>query len=81
MEYKTSIKVEPTPREMAELLWRMYDTDQAEMLQHLYEIAGSEHDLMMQFLAVRKKCEERNDNSLAAFQALFSSAFVYAEIK
>lgn len=80
MEYEATITVEPTPKEMAVLLWNMYSTDQAEMLNHLYEIAGGEYDLMMQFLAVRRDCESRNDNSLAAFQALFSCAFTHAQI-
>lgn len=76
---KASIEVKPTPKEMAELLWNMYSDEQAEMFKHLYDIAGSEHCLMMQFMGTRDDCVERGDESLRAFQALFSSAFKYAE--
>jgi hypothetical protein len=74
---KAQIEVTPTPREMAEMLWSMYSTEQAEMFGHLLELAGSEHELMMQFMCTRDHCEERNDKSLGAFQAMFSSAFKY----
>ena len=75
METKVSIK--PKPKEMAELIWSMYSDEQAEMFKHLHDIAGSEHNLMMQFMVTRDHCAERKDESLGAFQAMFSSAFKY----
>lgn len=74
---KTEIEVKPTPKEMAQLLWAMYSDEQAEMFKHLYDIAEGEHHIMMQFMCTRDKCEERNDESLGAFQAMFSSAYKY----
>ena len=47
---KAQIEVKPTPKEMAEMIWSMYSDEQAEMFGHLLELAGSEHDLMMQFM-------------------------------
>ncbi|MCP4254889.1 MAG: hypothetical protein GY775_16085 [Candidatus Scalindua sp.] len=78
----TTVKVEVkhTPKEMAELLWQMYSDDQAEMFKHLYDLAGGEHHLMMQFMCTRDHCEKRGDESLAAFQALFSSAYKYMSV-
>ena len=73
----TQIEVKPTPEEMAQLLWSMYSDEQAEMFKHLYDLAGGEHELMMQFMCTRDHCAERKDESLGAFQALFSSAFKY----
>jgi len=83
---ETTITVKPTPREMAALLWEMYDDEQAEMFHHLEEIAGGEHPIMMQFLSVRSKCEDRKnadvyDNSLGVFQAMFSSAYRHAQLQ
>ena len=77
MSVTASIEVKPTPKEMAELLWAMYSDEQAEMFKHLYDIAGGEHELMMQFLCTRDHCEERGDESLGAFQAMFSSCYKY----
>jgi len=71
------VKFNPTPKEMAELLWGMGSDEQAEMFKHLFDVAGSEHDLMMQFMATRDDCEERKDESLLAFQAMFSSCYKY----
>lgn len=70
-------EIKPTPEIVAKLIWAMSDDEQAAMLDDLYSIAGGEHMLMMQFLSCRKRCEERDDNSLVAFQAMFSSAFKY----
>ena len=50
------------------------------MFNHLLELAGSEHTLMMQFMACRDECEVREDDALAAFQAMFSSAYKYMTI-
>jgi hypothetical protein len=50
------------------------------MFKHLYDTAGSEHKLMLQFLYVRDDCIERGDESLGAFQALFSSAYTHAQL-
>ena len=72
---KTTIEVKPTPKQAAEIIWGMGSDEQAEMFKHLYDIAGGEHELMMQFMYTRDDCIERNDESLGAFQALFSSAF------
>lgn len=77
MEKVITVDVTPTPKQMAELIWNMYSDEQAEMFKHLYDLAGSEHYLMMQFMCTRDKCVERNDESLSAFQAMFSSAFKY----
>ena len=77
MSVTASIEVKPTPKEMADLLWSMYSDEQAEMFKHLFDIAGGEHELMMQFMCTRDHCEERKDESLGAFQALFSSAYKY----
>jgi len=81
---ETTITVKPTPKEMAELLWAMFDDEQAEMFAHLYDAAESEHKLMMQFMSVREECVKRktkncNDKALAVFQAMFSSAYKYIE--
>jgi len=83
---ETTITVKPTPKEMAELLWSMYDDEQAEMFAHLYDIAEGEHNLMMKFLSVRKQCEDRkaknyNDRALSVFQTLFSSAYLHAQLE
>lgn len=80
MKVETNVKLKPA--QMAELIWDMWDDEQAEMLHHLLVIAGSEHNLMMQFLQVRDRCEKReskdsNDKSLAAFQSMFASGFKY----
>jgi len=74
---ETTIEIKPTPKQTAEIIWNMYSDEQAEMFKHLFDIAGSEHNLMMQFMTTRDDCEERNDESLVAFQAMFSSAFKY----
>lgn len=75
MEIRTEIK--PTPSEIAELVWGMNSEGQAEMLEHLLSLAGSEHTLMMQFMGTRDDCEKRGDKALGAFQAMFSSAYKY----
>lgn len=77
MEKNVSIEVKPTPKEMAGLIWDMGSDEQAEMLKHLHDAAGGEYHLMMQFMYVRDECEARKDESLGAFQAMFSSAFKY----
>ena len=77
MEKNVSIEVKPTPKEMAELIWDMCSDEQAEMFKHLHDIAEGEHNLMMQFMCTRDHCEMRKDESLGAFQAMFSSAFKY----
>lgn len=71
------ITVTPTPKQMAALIWSMHSDEQAEMFKHLYDLAGNEYTLMMQFMCTRDHCVERKDESLGAFQALFSSAFKY----
>ncbi len=75
MKLKTEIKL--TPKQVAESIWGMFSDEQAEMLKHLHDLYGSEHNLMLQFMHVRDDCEERNDDSLGAFQSMFSSAFKY----
>ena len=77
MTVTAQIEVKPTPKEMANLLWEMGSDEQAEMFKHLFDVAGSEHMLMMQFMQTRDDCFERGDESLGAFQSLFSSAFKY----
>lgn len=77
---ETKVEITPTPKEMAELIWSMYSDEQAEMFKHLHDIADGEHNLMMQFLITRDHCIERRDESLGAFQAMFSSAFTYAQL-
>lgn len=69
------LEVEITPEQVGQLIWKMWDDEQAEMLNALYEAAGSEYALMMQFLSVRDKCKERKDKSLDCFQTMFASAF------
>jgi hypothetical protein len=66
-----------TPKQVAEAFWALDSVKQAEMMQHLYEIAG-EYKLMMQGMYLRDDCIARGDDSLAAFQTLFASAFKYA---
>lgn len=65
-------EIKPTPKEVADIIWGMYSDEQAEMLSHLLEVAGGEHNLMMQFMGVRDDCDE---NGLAAFQSMFASAY------
>lgn len=77
MDKTISIVVKPTPKEMAKLIWDMCSDEQAEMFKHLFDVAGGEHHLMMQFMCTRDHCVYRNDESLGAFQAMFSSAFKY----
>jgi len=77
MSVTASIEIKPTPKEIAELLWSMGSDEQAEMFKHLFDVAGSEHALMMQFMCTRDDCEERKDESLLAFQAMFSSCYKY----
>ena len=77
---EAKVEINPTPKEVAELIWSMGSDEQAEMFKHLYDVAGSEHRLMMQFLFTRDECISRGDESLGAFQALFSSAFRYAQL-
>ena len=83
---ETTITVNPTPKEMVELLWLMCDEDMAEMLAHLSDVSESEYYLMLQFLSVRKRCEERkaknyNDKALSVFQTMFASAFKHAQLE
>jgi hypothetical protein len=80
MKMEATINISPTPKEVAELIWSMGSDEQAEMFKHLYDTAGSEHKLMLQFLYVRDDCIERGDESLGAFQALFSSAYTHAQL-
>lgn len=75
MEIKTDVKL--TPKQVAEAIWSMGSDEQAEMFNELYNQAGSEHKIMMQFMFTRDECESRNDNSLGVFQSMFSSAFKY----
>lgn len=79
---ETKVEVNPTPKQMAELLWSMNSEDQAEMFHHLYNLADGDYYLMMQFMCTRDHCEERKkkdfgDNALDAFRAMFSSAYKY----
>lgn len=74
---KLSAEIKLTPKQVAEALWNMGSDEQAEMLKHLYDMAGN-HKLMMQAMAVRDDCIARGDESLEAFQTLFASAFKYA---
>lgn len=67
----------PTPDQVAEFIWEMGSDEQAEMFEKLLEKAGSEHKLMMQFMMTRDDCEKRGSKALAAFQAMFSSAYKY----
>lgn len=75
MEISTQVKL--TPKQVAEAMWGMGSDEQAEMLKHLYDMAGS-HRLMMQAMAVRDDCIARGDESLEAFQTLFAGAFKFA---
>lgn len=76
------VEIKHTPKEIAELIWGMGSDEQAEMLHQLHEVAGGEHNLMMQFMWTRDECEDRldkdwEDKALAGFQALASSAYKY----
>lgn len=75
MELKADVKL--TPEQVAEAIWNLNGDEQAEMFNHLYNIAGGSYLLMMQFMYVRDACKERKDNSLDAFQYMFSSAYKY----
>ena len=74
---ETTVNIKPTPKQVAEIIWGMYSDEQAEMFEHLHNLAGSEHNLMTQFMCTRDHCVKRGGNSLGAFQAMFSSAFKY----
>jgi hypothetical protein len=76
MEISAEIKL--TPKQVADALWNMGSDEQAEMLKHLYDIAGGNHKLMMQGMGLRDDCIARGDESLEAFHTLFASAFKYA---
>lgn len=78
---KTTVEIEPTPKQMAQAIWNMYSDEQAEMFYQLLKIAGSEHNLMSQFLTTRDHCEKRNDGSLGAFQAMFSCAYRHFQLE
>lgn len=78
--FKTEVSISPTTKQVAALIWAMGSDQQAEMFKCLLEEAGSEHTLMMQFMACRDDCIALNDGSLGAFQAMFSSAFYHATI-
>ena len=82
IKMKSTIEVMPTPKEMAEIIWEMDSDEQAQIFAELHRAAGSEHNLMMQFLYVRDDCVKLRDNgddtALGAFQAMFSSAYKYA---
>ena len=77
---KIEVEYEPTALEVAGMIWSLGSDEQADMFNHLLELAGSEHTLMMQFMACRDECEVREDDALAAFQAMFSSAYKYMTI-
>ncbi len=77
---KAEVSISPTPKQIAALIWEMGSDEQAEMFKHLFDLAGSEHTLMMQFMMCRDDCIERGDESLGAFQAMFSSAFYHAQL-
>jgi hypothetical protein len=69
-----------TPAQVAEAIWSMNSEAQAEMFHELYQLSEGSHYLMMQFMGTRDKCVERKqrdsaDESLDAFQAMFSSAY------
>lgn len=68
-------EVKLTPEQIAEGLWELDADEQADMLNHLFNIAGGSHPLTMQFLYCREACEKRQDRSLEAFQYMFASAF------
>ncbi len=79
-QIETNVKL--TPEQVAELIWSMFDDEQAEMFHHLFKLAGDGHGVMMQFMYTRDKCEERqrrnpDDKALECFQYMFSSAYKY----
>lgn len=80
MELKANVKL--TPEQVADAIWSMYSDEQAKMFAELLKHAGSEHQLMMQFLAVRDECKlldlTGDSTALDAFQSMFSSAYKYA---
>lgn len=81
MSIEKNVSITLTPKEVAQQIWSMWGDEQVDMFAELLNLAGSEHDLMMQFLHVRDRCEEEakkgKPESLAAFQVMFSSAYKY----
>ena len=78
MLISNNVELKLSPREMAQLIWEMYSDEQAEMFAEILKIAGSEHNLMSQFLVTRDHCATSNDpDALAGFQVMFSSAYKY----
>jgi hypothetical protein len=75
MEIKQEVRL--TPDQVAEAIWEMDTSEQADMLNKLIELSDGSHKLMMQFLGVRQESETRDDRSLEAFQIMFSSAYKY----
>lgn len=75
-----NIDVELTPEQVAEAIWNLDDSEQAQMFAHLYDTAGEYH-LMMQFLNTRDRCEQMaqkgDRRALDAFQCMFSSGYKY----
>lgn len=78
---KTTVEVKPTPKQVAEIISKMYSDEQAEMFGHLVDAFGGEHYLMMQFMCTRDHCEDLkkkgNSKALDAFLCMFSSAYKY----
>ena len=66
-----------SPKFVAMLLWNMDSEKQAEVLQHLSQLAGNQHRLMTQGIYIRNYAEEANPEALEAYQSLFSAAYKY----
>ena len=66
-----------SPKFVAMLLWNMSSEKQAEVLQHLSQLAGNQHKLMTQGIYIRDYAEEENPEALEAYQSLFSAAYKY----
>lgn len=78
---KATVEIKPTPKEMADLISKMYSDEQAEMFAHLIDAFEGEYHLMYQFMCTRNHCEEMkkkgDSKALDGFLCMFSSAYKY----
>ena len=77
---KLTTEVTLTPKQLAEAIYETYSDDLAEMFEHLHELYGDDHSLMMHFLCTRDHCMGRggiHGKAMSAFQSMFSSAYKY----
>ena len=81
MEKTINLKVNLSPKEVAEAIYFLDSEQQAEMFEHLHDVYQGDHYLMSQFLCTRDWCLRRDGlhgKAMSAFQTMFASAFKYA---